>query len=107
MSLIQWLLLILISVAAITVVSRLAQRWSLFTQFLILLSLGLCISFLLLAIVQLPEGRSWLSTFLVVSVFVASPVAVRLFLRGLREENANPEERTTCGAHPNSKVVPE
>ena len=97
MSLTQWLLLLLISVAAVTVVSRLARRCSLFTQFLILLSIGICISFLLLAIVQLPEDRPWLSTLLVVSVFVASPVAVRLFLRGLREENANPDERDHTG----------
>jgi hypothetical protein len=94
---------LLISVAAITLMSRLARRCSLFTQFLVLLSIGICISFLLLAIVQLPEDRPWLSTLLVVSVFVASPVAVRLFLRGLREENASPDERTTGGASPNSK----
>jgi hypothetical protein len=106
MSLTQWLLLLLLSVAAITVVSRLARRWSLFTQFLILLSIGICISFLLLAIVQLPEDRPWLSTFLVVSVFVASPVAVRLFLHGLREENANPDELTTDGPRPNPKDGP-
>lgn len=43
-------------------------------------------SFLLLMIVQLPEYRSWLATLLVMVVFIASPIAVRLFLRSLTEE---------------------
>src|ERR1700722_2995089 len=103
MSLTQGLLLLLISVATITVVSRLARRWSLFTQFLILLSIGICISFLLLAIVQLPEDRPWLSTLLVITVFVASPVAVRLFLHGLRDEKENADDRAPGGTGPSSQ----
>lgn len=43
-------------------------------------------SFLLLMIVQLPEYRSWLATLLVLMVFVASPIAVRIFLHSLTKE---------------------
>lgn len=43
-------------------------------------------SFLLLMIVQLPEYRSWLATLLVLMVFIASPFAVRIFMRSLSTE---------------------
>jgi hypothetical protein len=83
MSAIQWVLLLLSSAAAIILVSWFTRRLSLFRQFLVLLAISVCVSFLLMSIVQLPEDRPWLSTLLVVTVFLASPIAVRLFLRGL------------------------
>jgi hypothetical protein len=62
-------------------------------QFLVLLAMGVTLSFLLLMIVQLPEYRSWLATLLVLMVFIASPIAVRIFLRSLKkEENEKAEE---------------
>lgn len=61
-------------------------------QFLVLLAMGVSMSFLLLMIVQLPEYRSWLATLLVLMVFIASPIAVRIFLQSLtREENEQPD----------------
>jgi hypothetical protein len=57
-------------------------------QFLVLLAMGVSMSFLLLMIVQLPEYRTWLATLLVLIVFIASPFAVRIFLRGLTEEES-------------------
>jgi hypothetical protein len=48
--------------------------------------MGVSMSFLLLMIVQLPEYRSWLATLLVLMVFIASPIAVRIFLRSLTTE---------------------
>jgi membrane protein implicated in regulation of membrane protease activity len=69
------------------------RRLSLRTQFLILLAIGVSISFVFLMIVQLPEYRSWLATLLVLIVFVAAPFAVRIFLRSLtQEENEQADE---------------
>jgi hypothetical protein len=62
------------------------RKLSLLAQFLILLVTGVCTSFLLLMIVQLPQYRSSLATFLVLMVFIASPLAVRIFLRILKRE---------------------
>ena len=45
-------------------------------------------SFLLLMIVQLPEYRSWLATLLVLMVFLASPIAIRLFLQSLSTDES-------------------
>jgi hypothetical protein len=62
------------------------RRLSLRAQFLVLLVMGISISFVLLMIVQLPEYRPWLETLLVLIVFMASPIAIHIFLRGLAEE---------------------
>jgi hypothetical protein len=62
-------------------------------QFLVLLGMGVCMGFLLLMIVQLPEYRSGLATLLVLMVFIASPIAVRILLRSLKtEENEQTDE---------------
>jgi hypothetical protein len=88
----QWILLLITAAAAIFLIGWLTRRLTLFKQFLVLLSTGVTISFLLMALVQLPEDRPWLSTLLVVAVFIASPIAVRLFLRGLHSEDENQSE---------------
>lgn len=62
------------------------RKLSFLVQFLVLLAMGVSMSFLLLMIVQLPEYRSWLATLLVLMVFIASPIAVRIFLRSLTTE---------------------
>jgi hypothetical protein len=69
------------------------RRLSLKAQFLVLLAMGVTLAFLLLMIVQLPEYRSWLATFLVLMVFIASPFAIRICLRSLtQEENEQADE---------------
>ena len=64
-----------------------ARKLSLAAQFVLLLGMGVSIGFLFLTIVQLPEYRGRLATLLVVMVFVASQIAVRLFLRVLKEDD--------------------
>lgn len=95
MSLSQTQRLLLLPIAAISGILFLVwctRRRSLLAQFLVLLAMGVSMSFLLLMIVQLPEYRSWLATLLVLMVFIASPIAVRIFLQSLtREENEQPD----------------
>lgn len=86
MSQIQWLLVVIAAAAGILLLVWCTRKRSLLVQFLILLSMGISMSFLLLMIVQLPEYRSWLATLLVLIVFLASPIAVRIFLRSLSTE---------------------
>jgi hypothetical protein len=81
-----WFLLPIAAAAGIILLVWFTRRLSLRAQFLVLLIMGVSISFVLLMIVQLPEYRPWLETLLVLIVFVASPIAVRIFLRGLTEE---------------------
>jgi hypothetical protein len=82
-----WLFLLPIAaVAGILFLICCTRRLGLRAQFLVLLVMGVSISFLLLMIVQLPAYRPWLETLLVIIVFTASPIAVRIFLRGLTEE---------------------
>ncbi len=83
MSAMRWLLLISAAIGGVLLVVWCVRKRSLLVQFLILLAMGVSMSFLLLMIVQLPEYRSWLATLLVLMVFVASPIAVRLFLQSL------------------------
>ena len=96
MSLPQTPRLLVLPIAAIAGVVFLVwctRRRSLLAQFLVLLAMGVSMSFLLLMIVQLPEYRSWLATLLVLMVFIASPVAVRIFLKSLaNEENEQADE---------------
>ena len=79
-------LLPVVAAAGILFLVWCTRKRSLLVQFLILLSMGVSMSFLLLMIVQLPEYRSWLATLLVLIVFLASPVALRIFLRSLSTE---------------------
>jgi Tfp pilus assembly protein PilN len=81
-----WLLLPIAAAAGIGFLVWCTRRLSLRAQFLVLLIMGVSISFVLLMIVQLPQYRPWLATLLVLIVFMASPIAVRIFLRGLTEE---------------------
>lgn len=96
MLLTQWRWLFLLPIAAAAGVVLLAwwtRRLSLKAQFLTLLIMGVSISFVLLMIVQLPGYRPWLEALLVLIVFVASPIAVRIFLRALaKEEDEEAEE---------------
>ena len=92
MSAMRWLLLLSAAIGGILLVVWCVRKRSLLVQFLILLVMGVSMSFLLLMIVQLPEYRSWLATLLVLMVFLASPIAVRLFLQSLsadESEHAN------------------
>ncbi len=90
----QWLLLLPVAAAAgILFLVWCTRKFSLLAQFLVLLAMGVSVSFLLLMIVQLPEYRSWLATLLVLMVFIASPIAVRIFLRSLsKEEDGQADE---------------
>ena len=90
----RWFFLVMAVAAGILSLAWLTRRRGLLAQFLILLGSGVLISFLLLMIVQLPDGRPWLETLLVVTVFTASPIAVRLFLRALSSEEDEQIEET-------------
>jgi FtsH-binding integral membrane protein len=83
----RWLLLLPVAAAGILFLVWCMRKLSLKAQFLVLLAMGVSISFVLLMIVQLPEYRSWLAILLVLIVFVASPIAVRIFLRSLTQED--------------------
>jgi hypothetical protein len=82
----SFLLLPVAAAAGILFVVRCTRKFSFLVQFLVLLTMGVSMSFLLLMIVQLPEYRSWLATLLVLTVFLASPIAIRIFLRILTSE---------------------
>lgn len=90
----QWFILLLFAaLAGILFLVWWTRRRSLLVQFLVLLVMGVSMSFLLLMIVQLPEYRTWLATLLVLMVFIASPIALRIFLRSLTsEENEQADE---------------
>jgi len=84
----RWLLLLSAAVGGILLLVWCMRRRSLLVQFLVLLAMGVSMSFLLLMIVQLPEYRSWLATLLVLMVFLASPIAIRLFLQSLSTDES-------------------
>lgn len=96
-SLSRWLLL-LPAAAGILFLLWCTRKCSLRIQFLVLLVMAVSMSFLLLMIVQMPEYRSWLATLLVFTVFIASPFAVRIFMRSL----AATEDGTADETHRNS-----
>jgi hypothetical protein len=81
----QWLLLVP-AAAGIFFLLWCTRKCRLRIQFLVLLVMAVSMSFLLLMIVQMPEYRSWLATLLVFTVFIASPFAVRIFMRSLAAE---------------------
>jgi hypothetical protein len=95
MSAMRWLLLLSAAIGAVLFLVWCVRKLSLLAQFLILLAMGVLMSFLLLMIVQLPEYRSWLATLLVLMVFLASPIAVGLFLQSLKTD----ESGGTNGVH--------
>ena len=84
----RWLLLLSAAIGGVLLVVWCVRKRSLLVQFLMLLAMGVSMSFLLLMIVQLPEYRSWLATLLVLMVFLASPIAVRLFLQSLSTDES-------------------
>jgi drug/metabolite transporter (DMT)-like permease len=88
MSAMRWLLLLCVAIGGILFLVWCVRKRSLLVQFLILLAMGVSMSCLLLMIVQLPEYRPWLATLLVLMVFLASPIAVRLFLRSLSTDES-------------------
>jgi len=88
MTAMRWLLLLFAAIGGVLLVVWCVRKRSFLVQFLILLAMGVSMSFLLLMIVQLPEYRSWLATLLVLMVFLASPIAVRLFLRSLSADES-------------------
>ncbi len=93
MSAMRWLVLLFAAIGGVLLVVWCVRKRSFLVQFLILLAMGVSMSFLLLMIVQLPEYRSWLATLLVLMVFLASPIAVRLFLQSLStDENERTNE---------------
>ena len=67
------------------------RRLSLRAQFLVLLSFGVAIGFILMTVVQVPNFPGWLATLMVLAVFVAAPFATRTFLRSLKQEEQNQE----------------
>jgi drug/metabolite transporter (DMT)-like permease len=84
----RWIFVLSAAVGGIFLILWCMRKRSFLVQFLILLAMGVSMSFLLLMIVQLPEYRSWLATLLVLIVFLASPIAVRLFLQSLSTDES-------------------
>jgi hypothetical protein len=84
----RWVLLLSAAIGGIVLVVWCMRKLRLLVQFLILLAMGVLMSFLLLMIVQLSEYRSWLATLLVLMVFLASPIAIRLFLQSLSTDES-------------------
>jgi ABC-type Fe3+ transport system permease subunit len=68
------------------------------TQFMVLLVLGVVIGFTFLAMVQLPQFPPWLGVSLMVVVIMASPFAIRTFVRSLMQEDEQTNEK-----QPNTK----
>jgi L-lactate permease len=86
--------LIAIALAALAAVSLLVHsmhRLQLRAQFMVLLGLGVTISFILLVMVQAPHFPEWFGVSLVVVVFVASLFGTRTFLRSLAEDERREE----------------
>jgi L-lactate permease len=89
----QLLIAILLgALAAVFLLVRSMQRLALRAQFMVLLGLGVTISFILLVMVQAPRFPEWLGVSLVVVVFVASLFGTRTFLRSLSEDERREED---------------
>ncbi|HEY0704898.1 MAG TPA: hypothetical protein VGD60_19195 [Candidatus Acidoferrales bacterium] len=87
--------LIAIALAALVMVSVLVRsmhRLALRAQFMVLLGLGVAISFVLLVMVQAPHFPEWFGVALIVFVFMASLFGTRTFLRSLAEDERKQEE---------------
>ena len=87
--------LIAVALTALVIVFLLVRsmhRLPLRAQFMVLLGLGVSISFILLVMVQAPHFPEWLGVGLVVFVFIASLFGTRTFLRSLAEDERQEEE---------------
>jgi hypothetical protein len=81
----------LAALAAVFLLVRSMHRLQLRAQFMVLLGLGVTISFILLVMVQAPHFPEWFGVSLVVVVFVASLFGTRTFLRSLAEDERREE----------------
>jgi L-lactate permease len=87
--------LIAIALTALAIVFLLVRSMRslrLRAQFMVLLGLGVTISFILLVMVQTPHFPEWFGVGLVVLVFIASLFGTRTFLRSLAEDERQEEE---------------
>lgn len=87
--------LLAIALSALVIVFLLVRsmnRLPLRAQFMVLLGLGVTISFILLVMVQAPHFPEWFGVGLVALVFIASLFGTRTFLRSLAEDERQDEE---------------
>jgi FlaA1/EpsC-like NDP-sugar epimerase len=87
--------LIAVALTALVIVFLLVRsmyRLPLRAQFMVLLGIGVSISFILLVMVQAPHFPEGLGVGLVVCVFIASLFGTRTFLRSLAEDERQEEE---------------
>ncbi len=82
----------LTALAIVFLLVRSMRRLGLRAQFMVLLGLGVTISFVLLVMVQAPHFPEWFGVGLVVLVFIASLFGTRTFLRSLAEDERQEEE---------------
>ncbi|MGH9746005.1 MAG: hypothetical protein ACRD59_07845 [Candidatus Acidiferrales bacterium] len=75
-----------VGAAGVLLLACVMRRLRYRAQFLVLCSLGLSVGFLFLALVELPTFSLPLGVLLMTVVFVASFVAVPIFLRSLDQE---------------------
>jgi thiol:disulfide interchange protein len=88
--------LIAVALTALVIVFLLVRsmyRLPLRAQFMVLLGLGVSISFILLVMVQAPHFPEWLGAGLVIFVFIASLFGTRTFLRSLAEDEQEAARR--------------
>jgi|SRR5271156_2420374 len=78
---------------AVFLLVRSMHRLQLRAQFMVLLGLGVAISFILLVMVQAPHFPEWFGVSLMVVVFIASLFGTRTFLRSLSEDERQEEDR--------------
>jgi L-lactate permease len=82
----------LVALALVFLLVRSMHRLRLRAQFLVLLGLGVAISFILLVMVQSPHFPEWFGVGLIVLVFIASLFGTRTFLRSLAEDERQEED---------------
>jgi L-lactate permease len=79
------------ALAIVFLLVRSMRRLRLRAQFMVLLGLGVTISFILLVMVQAPHFPEWFGVGLIVLVFIASLFGTRTFLRSLAEDERQEE----------------
>ena len=91
----SYALLIGISIAALFCVFLLVRgmhKLNLRVQFMVLLGMGVTIGFIFLVMVQMPSFPEWFGAALIVTVFMASLLGTRIFLRSLAQEDKKTED---------------
>ena len=83
----------LVALAGVFLLVRSMHRLPLRTQFMVLLGLGVAISFILLVMVQAPHFPVPIGVALIVVVFIASLFGTRTFLRSLSEDERREEDQ--------------